>query len=141
MFNTRQMMTPWLNGGRTEPYIDIRDNNKSFVIRADVPGLDPENLDIAVSENAVTISGYKDNECKDGEGFVHHECCNGSFCRTVALPEDADTENASAAFEKNILIIEVPKKAKTQQKIRNLEIAVANDKDDAKVSTSKKKAA
>lgn len=140
MFNTRQMITPWLNGGRTEPFIDIRDNEKSFIIRADVPGLDPENLDIAVSDSAVTIAGYKDDECRDGEAFVHHECCNGSFCRTVALPEEADTENARAAFEKNVLTIEVPKKPKSAQRSRKLEIIVANDKENA-ASTGKKKAA
>ena len=140
MFNTRQMITPWLNGGRTRPYIDIRDNGKGFTIRADIPGLSPENLDIAVSDSAITIAGYKDEECRDGETFVHHECCNGSFCRTVALPEEADTENASAAFEKNVLTIEVPKKAKAQQKTRKLEIVVANDKDNA-APAGKKKAA
>lgn len=140
MFNTRQMIMPWLNGNRTEPFIDIRDNGKGFTIRADVPGLNPENLDIAVSDSAITISGYKDEECRDGETFVHHECCNGSFCRTVALPEEADTENASAAFDKNILTIEVPKKIKAEQKTRKLEIAVANDEEKPTPSAKKKAA-
>ena len=140
MFNTRQMMTPWMSGGRTGPYIDIRDNGQEFIIRADVPSLSPENLDIAISDSAVTIAGYRDEECTDGEIFVHHERCEGSFCRTVALPEEADTQNASATFEKNVLTINVSKKPRAAQKIRALEIAVVKDKEGS-ASGKKRKAA
>ena len=140
MFNTRQMITPWLVGGRTEPYIDIQQNDNGFTIRADVPGSDPENINISVADSAITITGYKDSQCEEGESFIHHECCDGSFFRTVALPESANTEDASATFENNVLTIHVPQKNQRSKAARKLEILV-NDTADQKLSQNKKKAA
>ncbi len=139
MFNTRQMITPWLTGGRTEPYIDIQCNDNGFIIRADVPGINAENLDIALADSAITITGYKDSECEEGEGFLHHECCDGSFCRTIALPQNADTDKANVSFENSVLTIKVPQKNQGPKTTRKLEILVDNEKEQK--SLSEKKAA
>lgn len=134
MFNNRQMCMPWLTGGRTKPYINITEDAKGYMVEANVPGLSAEDLDIAVSESAVTIGGYCDENLHDGATFIHRECCEGSFCRTVALPDNADTDRAEASLEQNVLWIHVPKKTGAKN-IKKLEISMgdktqvpANDK-------------
>lgn len=141
MFNARQLVTPWLTGGHTEPYINIMEGDKGFKIRADVPGFKPEELDVALSESAVTISGKTSSEdCAKTRSFIHRECCEGSFCRTIALPDNADMEHASAALENNVLIINIPKKIEVARKARKLKITASNDKGPSALTVKKQAA-
>jgi HSP20 family protein len=98
---------------------------KCYIVEANVPGLSAEDLDIAVSESALTIGGYCEEKCHDGDSFIHRECGDGSFCRTVALPDNADTERAKAELDRNVLTIHVPKKSESAKKARKLEIVAA----------------
>lgn len=111
LFNNRQMMTPWLMGHQTEPYIDITESNGGFVIKADVPGVDVEELDVSIADSALIIKGKKQSRQHEGDNYLRHECCVEPFSRTVALPEEADIERASANFDQNVLTVEIPKKA------------------------------
>ena len=140
MFNNRQMVSPWLTGGRTKPYVNITEDQKAYTVEANVPGLSAEDLDIAVSDSALTIGGYTDEQCHDGESFLHRECCEGSFCRTVALPDNADTDKASATLDNNVLRIHVPKKTEGAKKARKLEI-LSSVKGQTVPANDKKKAA
>ncbi len=117
LFNNRQLATPWLNGTMTEPYVDIIENGKSFKIRADVPGLNAKDLEVSISDSAITISGERceDKQEKDGT-YLRRECHCGAFSRTIALPEEANMDKASASFEQNVLTVEIPKKQAAQQK-------------------------
>lgn len=111
LFNQRQMATPWLMGSVTEPYVDIIENDKTIKLKADVPGLDAKDLEVSVANNSVTIKGTRKDERKEeDETYVRHECRVGEFSRTIALPEEADTNNASVVFDKNVLTISIPKK-------------------------------
>ncbi len=129
MFNNRQMLTPWLTGNNTEPYVDIVENGKGYRINAEVPGIDPENLDVSVAEGALTVSGSKE-ECREHEEdrYIRHECRAGSFSRKIALPDDADMDNAEATFDKSVLLIEIPKKPDALQKARRLKISSRHKK-------------
>jgi HSP20 family protein len=129
LFNNRQMFTPWLTGGQTEPYVDILENGKSFFVKADLPGVDAGDLDVSVSGNALIIKGENCAEsCVEGAHYIRRECCSGSFSRTVALPEDADLDNAEATFSKNVLTVEIPKKAGASAKSRKLPVAANEPK-------------
>lgn len=126
MFNSRQMLTPWLIGNNTEPYVDIIENGKSFKIKAELPGLNAKDVDVSLSDSALTISGEKqEDKLEEGDNYIRRECHCGSFSRTIALPEEADLDNASASFDQNVLTIEVPKKAEAKSKTRKLNIESA----------------
>ncbi len=117
LFNNRQLATPWLTGTMTEPYVDIIENGESFKIRADVPGLSADDLDISISESAITISGERrEDSQEENDTYIRRECHCGAFIRTIALPEEANLDKAKASFEQNVLTIEIPKKQVAQQK-------------------------
>jgi len=121
MFNNRQMLTPWLSGTNAEPHIDIIENGESFKINAEIPKLKAENLDILVSNCAITIKGSKqEKELNEGDSYIRQECYSGAFSRVISMPEEADLDRATAIFKDNILKIEIPKKTDASLKGRKL---------------------
>ena len=110
MFNNRQMVMPWSLGTLTEPYVNIIENGNKYKIQADVPGADAAHLTISTEDNQIIIKGTHRAETEeDDDTYIRRECHCGSFTRTIALPEDADTSKAKAHLEKSVLYIEVPK--------------------------------
>jgi hypothetical protein len=86
-------------------------SNEGFRIQADLPGVDPDSLDVSVSESALVITGSKaEHVPQDGEVYWRKECCCGDFARTVALPEEADLDKATASFTNNVLSVSIPRK-------------------------------
>ncbi len=128
LLNQRQMLAPWLLGGQQEPYVDILENEKSFFVKADLSGVDAKDLDVSLSGRELIIRGESGKESNKESGmedahYIHHECTHGAFSRTIALPEEADMDQAEARFDRNVLIVEIPKKAGSQSKTRKLAIA------------------
>lgn len=142
IFNTRQMLTPWLIGDHTDPYIDIIENKNSFKIKAELPGVKEQDIDISIVDGGLQIEGEKYEECAEkGENYRHQECHAGFFSRTIALPEEADPDKAEASFNLSVLTIEVPKKGMASaSKSRKLAISIQDNKP-AKPKTASKAAA
>lgn len=91
----------------TEAYID--QENKKFVARVAVPGIDPQNVNIEVQGNVLSISGERqlENEQRDAD-FVHTEFAYGSFERDIMLPEGVDAQNITAEYRNGLLEITAP---------------------------------
>jgi len=104
----------WL-AQRTWPAIDVAEKDDAIVVQAEVPGCKPEDIDISVYGNTLTISGEK-KETKEGQndGFYHTESAYGSFRRDVALPTDVDEEKVEAVCKEGILSIILPKAEKSK---------------------------
>jgi HSP20 family protein len=110
-FNTRQMLTPWAIGDHTDPYIDIIENKSSFKIKAELPGVKEQDITLSLVDGGLQIEGEKYEECAEkGENYRHQECHAGYFCRTIALPEEADMDKAKVRFNLNVLSVDIPKK-------------------------------
>jgi HSP20 family protein len=123
IFNNRQLLTPLLTCTNSQPYVDIIENSTKFKVRVEVGGLGAKDLEVSIADNALVISGKKVEEAKeDGDKYIHHESCSSEFSRVIALPKEADVYNATAAFDKNVLTVEVPKKEKKHHKV-NIESA------------------
>lgn len=97
--------------------VDVYQGASEIVIKSTVAGVKPEDLDITITNDMVTIKGKreKDEEIKT-ENYFYQECYWGSFSRSIILPEDIDAEKAEAALKNGILTIRLPKLEKTKTK-------------------------
>ncbi len=100
-------------GGVTMPKIDIKERKEDFVVKAELPGLKEDEVDIEVtSDGIVTISGEKKEEKEEKEeeqGYFYKESYAGSFSRSFSLPSEVIADKAEADMENGVLTIAVPK--------------------------------
>lgn len=113
----------WLSnvvGSNWTPTIDIKDEANQYVIRADVPGVDPKNIEVSIDKGMLTIRGHRETETKEErENYVHVERSQGSFYRTISLSNAADSSKISAKSKHGVLEITIPKaKESLSQKIQ-----------------------
>jgi len=96
--------------------IDVYQTPAEIVIKSMVAGVKPEDLDIAITRDMVTIKGKRETErfVKD-EDYYHQELYWGSFSRTIMLPVEVDVEEADAVEKHGLLIIRLPKTDKNKQ--------------------------
>jgi HSP20 family protein len=93
------------------PAFEVKETTDAFVLKADVPGVAETDLDIAVHNNVLTVSGSRSaEERKDGETYALYERQFGSFSRSFALPELADGEKIQAKLEHGVLMLTIGKK-------------------------------
>ncbi len=102
-------------GYKTWPAIDVAEDENAIHVRAEVPGCNAEDIDIAVYGNTLTISGEKKlKEEKKEKGYYHVESSYGTFRREITLPTDVDSEKVDATCKDGILSITMPKAAKAK---------------------------
>ena len=103
------------------PAFEVKETNDSFVLRADVPGVEEKDLDVAVHNGVLTVSGSRQaEERREGESFAIYERQYGSFSRSFALPDMADGERIDASLNNGVLTQSIGKKA--EAKPRKIEI-------------------
>jgi HSP20 family protein len=91
------------------PKVEAYQKDDKFIIRAELPGVAREDVNVDVSDDAVTIRGERKHEQQEErEGFYHSEWSYGSFVRTIPLPEDALVDDAEATFRDGVLKITIP---------------------------------
>jgi HSP20 family protein len=112
------------NGGRRWlPAMDLVETPDHFVLRADLPGLSEEDVDIELEDNVLTISGERKAEHEDRqEGYYRVERASGSFRRSLTLPEGVDPAAIEASFDKGVLEVRIPKPE--ERKPRKVAISV-----------------
>lgn len=92
------------------PRVDVVENDNEIVVRAEVPGVKKDDLDISVDDNTVTIRGTSAHEERTEEGdYFRCEISRGSFARTVALPGAVDSEKVKAKLTEGVLELTMPK--------------------------------
>lgn len=93
------------------PRVDIKEEDKRFVILADIPGVDPADIEVHMDKGILTIKGERKNEVREErERFTRIERSYGSFYRRFALPDGADADGISATGKHGVLEIVIPKK-------------------------------
>jgi len=113
--------TAW--SGRT-PAIDVIEKDNAIEIRADLPGMEEKDIDVRMTDGALTISGEtKEEQEKHEEGeYYVSERRYGSFRRTIPLPEGVDRDKVEAKFKNGLLTVELPKTPEAQQKSKKIEV-------------------
>ena len=99
------------------PRVDVLDKGKKLVVRAEVPGVKKENVDVTVSDHALTLRASTREEKKEKkDDYIQREIVTGSFVRTIPLPEAVDGTRAKAKVKNGILHVVLPKAKKGAQK-------------------------
>ena len=98
------------NLGLWNPAVDLYEKDDQFVIKAELPGVDKNDIKVDLKDGVLTLSGERayDNEVKE-ENYYRKERSYGKFQRVFTLPADVDTDKISAEFKTGVLRIEVPK--------------------------------
>lgn len=103
------------------PKVDVIDRDDEVLVRAELPGVQKENLDVSVTDNTVTIKAETKREEKEEKGdFYRHEITRGTFARTVMLPSAVNSEDVRAKFKDGVLELKLPKIEKAKR--RNIAI-------------------
>lgn len=105
------------------PAVDVYEQGGNIVVKAELPGMKPEELHLAVEDDLLTISGEKkqENEVKEKD-YYHLERTFGRFERRLRLPETVKAEGAKASYKDGILQVELPKSEQTKRKKINIEV-------------------
>lgn len=99
------------------PKVDVIERDDEVVVKAEVPGVKKEDLDISVTDNTVTVRGCTSHELKEDAGdYYRMEMSRGEFSRTVALPADVDGDKAKASYKDGVLELVLPKVAKAKRR-------------------------
>ncbi len=99
------------------PAVDIKEENDRFVIHADIPGVDPKDIDITMENGVLTLRGQRYTETKEErEGYKRIERARGTFYRRFGLPDSADPNGISARGLHGVLEIVIPKQQRSQSR-------------------------
>ncbi len=97
------------------PTVDIKEEENRFVVYADIPGVDPKDIEITMDKGVLTIRGERKHESKEErEGYKRIERARGTFYRRFALPDTADVDNVSARGNNGVLEVVIPKQEAAQ---------------------------
>jgi HSP20 family protein len=103
--------------GSWVPSVDVSETDAAIVVRAELPGMSQDDIELNLQDNVLTLKGEKKQESKDEQGNYHRtECCFGSFSRTFPLPATVQQEDIQAKFKDGVLEITLPKAEEAKPK-------------------------
>jgi HSP20 family protein len=102
--------------------IDIAENEKEYVLKAELPGVDQKDIDILVRDNVLTISAKRNEEKNEQRGnYIRKERFSGTVARSFTL-DGIDDSNIEASFDKGILTLTLPKHEESNPSFRRIEL-------------------
>ena len=105
------------------PRVDVYENKDNFIVKAELPGIDPKDLDVRIEDETLYLKGERklEKEQKE-ESYYKRERAYGSFARTFALPSSVNTEKVSAEYKDGLLRLTLPKREEAKPK--SIQVAV-----------------
>ncbi|MEI8343906.1 MAG: Hsp20/alpha crystallin family protein [Candidatus Moraniibacteriota bacterium] len=120
-FNVFEEEAAFSNDAEGQLTIDVYQTEGEIVIKSTIAGVKPEDLDVSINNDMVTIKGERKNEeMVSGENYYYQECYWGVFSRSVVLPVDIISDKAEASLKNGILTIRLPKADVT--KIKKIQV-------------------
>ena len=105
--------------------MDLVETDEHFVLRADLPGLAEDDVNVELEDNVLTVSGERKSEHEERhDGYHRVERATGSFNRSLTVPEGIDAEAIEASFDRGVLEVRIPKPE--ERKPRKVAISVGN---------------
>lgn len=110
-------------GGFSSPRVDVYQTEENVILKAEIPGVSKEDLNLYIDENTIRLEGQikREKELKD-ENAYRTERYYGNFSRTIPLPVEVKSEQAKAEYKDGILSVTVPKAVPSKAKSRKIEI-------------------
>jgi len=124
-------------GGAWAPAVDIYETGEAYAIEAELPGIEPKDIDVSVDEGVLNLKGERrlEKEVKE-ENYHRVERAYGMFHRSIRLPSDVDAENVHASYDNGLLKVTIPK---TQpKKPKSIPIGVESKKAQSQKADIKK---
>ena len=112
LFDERSFRPLWIGNGERQaaPALDLYTTPDAVIAKVALPGVKPEDVDVTIGDDLVTISGsYKEEKETSDAGYVHHELSQGKFSRVFALPTAVKADAAKAEFKDGLLTLTIPK--------------------------------
>jgi HSP20 family protein len=106
-------MAPSLRGAEAAPRIrmDVSESDQNYMVKADIPGVKKEDINVSINGNQVTVSAeVKEEKESSGEGMIRSERYYGQQYRSFTLPQEVDESKAEAKYENGVLQLTLPKK-------------------------------
>lgn len=104
--------------------VDVFEEGDDVVVKAELPGMGKEDIDIKLTDDIITISGEKKKEEKiEKKNYYRIERSHGSFTRSLRLPAEVQTEKATAKFKDGVLEVRIPKTEEAKKKEKKVEIS------------------
>ena len=103
--------------GLWNPVVDLYEKDDNFVIKAELPGVDKNDIGIDLKDGVLTLSGERsDNSEVNDDNYYRRERTYGKFQRVFTLPADVDSDKINAEFKDGVLVVEIPKPEKSKPK-------------------------
>ena len=110
--------------GSWAPEVDIHETEDSFVVKADLPGISKEDIQIDLKDSTLTLKGEKKFENKvSKENYIRVERSYGTFVRSFTLPQNVDAEKIKAVYKDGVLELTLPKKEEAKPKQIKVEVS------------------
>jgi HSP20 family protein len=125
LFESFPLRLPTFKLGRfaSAPALEMSETDKSYKITAELPGIDPENVDVTFEDGLLRIAGEKKQEREENErGYRLSERSYGAFERLLTLPSAADPEKISAKFKNGLLTVTIAKNGEEKQNVRRIKV-------------------
>jgi len=121
-FSRPPMPTPWAMEGVT-PAIDVFEKDNNVIVKAELPGLKKEDIEITATEDSISLKGeFKHEEEVKEEGFYRRERRLGKFYRTIPMPAAIKSDKVKATFRDGVLEVTAPKAAEAKPKEKKVTI-------------------
>jgi len=107
------------------PLVDLADNGKEYVVKAEVPGINKEDISIEVTENGLELSGETEKEDKEEDrerGYLRRERRYTKFYRSIPFPESVVSDRADAQLKDGLLVVRIPKAAPPEKQAKKVQV-------------------
>jgi HSP20 family protein len=107
------------------PQVEVSETDKELQVTAELPGIDPKDVEVTLVDDVLTIRGEKQAQQQEGQERDYHltERSYGTFARYLRLPFHADPQQVQAAFKDGVLKLTIPKPEEAQQKVHRIAIS------------------
>ena len=115
--NEEESLTEISEEAEGELAVDVYQTASAFIIESTIAGVNPEDIDISITPESITIKGNRVREEKiKTDNYIHQECYWGRFSRSIILPQEVDPDKSQANIKNGVLKITLPKINKTKSK-------------------------
>ncbi len=122
-FFGKNLLTERFEGIEWIPAVDVSETDSEVIVKVDVPGVNPEDMEISLVDNVLVIKGEKKKEEEEKkENFYRIERYYGSFMRSIQLPCEVEEDKISAVYKNGVLKIVLPKKPEEKKKVIKINV-------------------